>query len=405
MPEDVALAVIDLARAGRFADIEARFAPPLRAAVPADTLRTAWAAEIARIGSDWTVGTPVTEPAGPGRQRVSVPVTGDRDGHTVIVTVDGDGRLHGLRIAPLVTSAWRAPRYARPRRFTEHEVTVGSGPHAVAGTVSLPRRRGRAPGVVLLAGGGPFDRDGSVGADKPLKDIAWGLASRGIAVLRMDKVTHTHAGFTMAEEYLPPALAALDLLRRQPTVDAGRIHLLGHSGGGRAAPRVAAADGSVAGMVVLAGDAAPLPQAAVRAVRHLAAQQPGPAADAAVDAIVRQAALADSPGLSASTPAVDLPFGWPASYWLDLRAYDQVATAAAAGRPMLILQGGRDYQVTVADDLARWRAGLDARPDVTVRVHDAVDHFFFREGDRHVDAAVITDIARWIRPRWFGSGR
>ncbi|GIE77419.1 hypothetical protein Aph02nite_33690 [Actinoplanes philippinensis] len=405
MREDVALAVIDLARAGRFADIEALFTPPLRAAVSADTLRTAWAAETARIGADWTVGTPVTEPAGPGRERVSVPVTGDRDGHTVIVTVDGNGRLHGLRIAPPVAAAWRPPRYARPSRFTEHEVTVGSGPHAVAGTVSLPRRRGRAPGVVLLGGGGPFDRDGSVGADKPLKDIAWGLASRGIAVLRMDKVAHSHPGFTMVEEYLPSGLAALDLLRRRPTVDAGRIHLLGHSGGGRAAPRVAAADGAVAGLVILAGDAAPLPRAAVRAARHLAARQPGPDADAAVDAILRQAALADSPGLSASTPAADLPFGWPASYWLDLRGYDQVATAAAVGRPMLVLQGGRDYQVTVADDLARWRAGLGARPDVTVRVYDDVDHFFFREGGRHVDRAVIAGIAGWIRPRWYGSGR
>lgn len=42
--------------------------------------------------------------------------------------------------------------------------------------------------------------------------------------------------------------------------------------------------------------------------------------------------------------------------------YDQVANAAAVDRPTLVLQGGRDHQVTVADDLARWQAGLADRP-------------------------------------------
>ncbi|MER6796502.1 alpha/beta hydrolase family protein, partial [Amycolatopsis mediterranei] len=131
-----------------------------------------------------------------------------------------------------------------------------------------------------------------------------------------------------------------------------------------------------------------------------------PAAAAAVESVARQAALVEDPGLSPATPAADLLFGWPASYWLDLRGYDPVATAAGLGRPILILQGGRDYQVTAAGDLARWREGLARRPDVTIRVHDADDHLFFRgegpstpagyESPQHVDPAVVTDIADWI---------
>jgi hypothetical protein len=68
---------------------------------------------------------------------------------------------------------------------------------------------------------------------------------------------------------------------------------------------------------------------------------------------------------------------------------------------MLILQGGRDYQVTVDEDLARWRAGLAGHPQLTVRVYDADDHFFFPAGApgsrQHVDPAVIADVAAWIR--------
>ena len=73
---------------------------------------------------------------------------------------------------------------------------------------------------------------------------------------------------------------------------------------------------------------------------------------------------------------------------------------------MLILQGGRDYQVTVAHDLARWQAGLGHRRDITIRVYEADDHLFFRgegpstpagyEPPQHLDPAVVADIAAWL---------
>jgi len=119
-----------------------------------------------------------------------------------------------------------------------------------------------------------------------------------------------------------------------------------------------------------------------------------------------QARLVDSPGLSPSTPAEKLPFGVPAPYWLDLRGYHPVAVAAGLGKPMLILQGGRDYQATVSEDLARWEAGLADRPEVTIRVYPADNHLFFRgsgpsapaeyEPAQHVDPRVVADIASWL---------
>ncbi|MEO3858658.1 alpha/beta hydrolase [Acrocarpospora sp. B8E8] len=176
--------------------------------------------------------------------------------------------------------------------------------------------------------------------------------------------------------------------------------------GGKVAPRVAAAEPSVAGLVLLAGDTQPMPQAVVRIVRYLASLDPGPAAEAAVEIITRQAAMADSPDLSPDTPAAELPFGYSGAYVLDLRDYDPVASAAALDKPMLILQGGRDYQVTVADDLSPWRERLGHRPGVAIRVYDADDHMFFPgsgpsapadyQAPQDVDAA---DIADWLAPR------
>ncbi|WP_327316607.1 alpha/beta hydrolase [Streptomyces sp. NBC_01235] len=416
--ERTAVQVVTWARDGRFAEIAALFAPPLRAALTAEALRTAWLAETAGAGQLTDLGEPSSEPLGQDLTRVTVPVLcergggGGREGFTVIMSVDSVGLLNGLRLAPPDAPPWTPPAYADPDAFEEHDVTVGAGALAVPGTVSVPRGDGPWPGVVLLSGGGPFDRDGTAGPNKPLKDLAWGLASRGVAVLRHDKVTFTHAAetaaaddLTMTGEYVPHAVAAVRLLRMTPGVDPRRVFVAGHSMGGKVAPRVAEAEPSVAGLVILAGDAEPMHRAAVRVVGRLAALDPGPHSDAAVAEIARQAEVVET-SLTSDTPRQDLPFGLPAAYWLDLGSYDPVATAASLAKPLLILQGGRDYQVTVEHDLALWRAGLAGRPDVAIRIHEPDDHLFFPgtgpstpagyTARQHVDAAVITDIATWL---------
>ncbi|TQS40666.1 DUF3887 domain-containing protein [Cryptosporangium phraense] len=378
--------VVEALVAGRFDEVSSMFSPRLRAVVSASALAAAWDGEIARVGAVVSVGEAAEEPGVEGLTRVSTPVTGERGGFTVVMSVDADEVIHGLRLAPSgpTSAGWAPPPYARPTRFVEREILDG------AGTLTVPRRRGirrrSRVGVVLLSGGGPFDRDETSGVNKPLKDLAWGLASQGIAVARFDKPA-VEPGWTMSDEYLPRALAAAE------TLSTDRIYLLGHSMGGRVAPRVAAALPSIAGLILLAADAEPLHHAALRVARHLGWD---------TSTLERQAALIDSPSLTAATPAADLPFGWPGSYWLDLRDDDPVATAAAVDVPVLLLQGGRDYQVTVDGDLARWRAGL---PRAAVRVYDADDHLFFPGSGpstpagylpaQHLDAAVVADVVRW----------
>ena len=125
-----------------------------------------------------------------GFVRVRIPIICERGGFTVRMAVDSQGALQGLRLAATEgIAAWTPPSYANPKKFAEHDVTVGSGPLAVPGTLSLPYGHRKRPGVVLLPPMGSFDRDETSGLNKPLKDLAWGLASRGVAVLRFDMVT------------------------------------------------------------------------------------------------------------------------------------------------------------------------------------------------------------------------
>jgi fermentation-respiration switch protein FrsA (DUF1100 family) len=119
-----------------------------------------------------------------------------------------------------------------------------------------------------------------------------------------------------------------------------------------------------------------------------------------------QAALAVSPDLSPSTPASELPLGVPAAYWLDLRTYDQLATARDLPNPIFISQGGRDYQVPPSE-LAAWRTALAGRKNVTIREYPALNHLLLagtgpsRPAEYmvpgHVAPELVADLAAWIR--------
>jgi len=418
-PVEVVLSALELARAGRFAEIRELFAPPVRPLLTPEALEAGWNTELARQGPITNVGVPLAEPTGTGTVVIKVAVTCERGGFALIAPVTEQSQLAGLQLAPLGAAEpiapWEPPAYADPESFGEHAVSLGTDALAVDGTLSVPHRPGPLPAVVLLAGSGSLDRDETIGRNKPFKDLAWGLATNGVAVLRFDKVTYSHASdlqhaerFTLSDEYLPHALAAVECLRAHPAIDDARIFLLGHSLGGTVAPRIAAAEPSVAGLILLAGGAQPLHWVLVRQFTYLASLRPDDesASRPVIERLTEQAKRIDGPDLSPTTPASELPLGAPASYWLDLRDYDPAALAATLDKPMLILQGGRDYQVTVADDLALWQAALSDHPEVTIRVYPELNHLFAPgsgpstpaeyEPAQHVDARVIADIAQWL---------
>jgi dienelactone hydrolase len=419
VPVAKALAALELARAGRFAEIQEMFAPQLHALVSADALRAGWTSQLDPIGPLRHVGAAAAEAAGPGAVVVRVSLVGEHGAVILVISVNAEGWLTGLQLAPASAAgpatSWEPPDYADPAMFDEREVTLGTGSLAVPGTLSLPRHALPLPAVALLGGSGAVDRDETLGPNKLFKDLAWGLASRGIVVLRFDKVTHANGpevaknrNFTPTDEYVPDATAAVRLLCGLPAVDPRRVFVLGHSLGGTLAPRVVAAEPAVAGLVILAGGTRPMHWAVIEQVEYIASLDPATAAAAkpTLEAMTKLAQMVDSPDLSNSTPVSELPFGVPAAYWLDLRGYNPAAAAAALGKPMLILQGGRDYQATVAEDLAGWRASLEGRAGVTIRVYEADNHFFFSGTGRssptdyltaqHADPRVVTDIAAWL---------
>lgn len=400
---------VGLLKEGNFDGAGARVDPRVPGgAMGPEQLRTIWAQLSGQLGPLLSLE-PGTVSVQGEYHAVDLPAAFEAQSVVIRIVLTDDLQVSGFFVRPPAPSAYEPPPYVRPESFREVEVVVGSDPWALPGVLTLPRGEGPFPGLVLVHGSGPNDRDETIGGNKPFRDLAWGLASSGIAVLRYDKRTHVHgrslpAGIGLEDEVLLDALAALDLARKAPEIEADRVFLLGHSLGGMMAPEIARRDGGLAGVAILAAPARPFFQVLRGQLEYLASLEAGPDSPARIqlDSLVAVVRKAEAGELA---PDQDL-LGAPAGYWRELAEVDPVATARESLVPLIVLQGGRDYQST-SQDLSLWEKGLDGRERATFRHYPSLDHLFAAgEGTatpedyvstvRHVDESVIRDLARWI---------
>lgn len=311
-PVSIGRAFIDALARGDGTGAGAMENAAMLAAAPTGELDQLWQAFVAQYGAFEDVDAVTVETA---FANATVALT---------VTVTSTGLVGGLHVAkvtaPFIGPASSPAAYVRPGSFTDSAVTVGSAPWALPGTLSMPNGTGPFPAVVLVQGSGPNDRDETIGPNKPLRDIAWGLASAGIAVLRYDRRTFVYpaalaaqlSSLTVRQETTDDALAAIALLRSTPKVEPGRVFLAEHSLGAYLAPRIAVqAPSELRGLVVLEAPSTPLPQLIVTQEQYLAGLQgsPSPSIEPQLATLRAQVTLAESPGLSPETPVSELPLG------------------------------------------------------------------------------------------------
>jgi hypothetical protein len=327
------------------------------------------------------------------------------------IVVDTAQRVSGFRLLPATPPPYEPPSYADTTALEELEVTIGAAPWQVGGTLTVPKGVAAPPVVVLVHGSGAHDRDEAIGASRPFRDLAWGLATKGVAVLRYDKRSWVHGArmpqesITVEEEVIADALAALELVRKQPGVDGQRVYLLGHSLGGTLGPEIAVRDSGLAGLVLLAGTPRPLPDVVIDQLAHLDSLPANAAPEARAQIGSLRAAMERVQRHEA--PAGDPVMGAPASYWYDLMARPVDDFLPRLRAPVLVLQGGRDYQVTRKDyDL--WERALEGRMNAQFRFYPDLSHLFiegtgtatpqeYMTGRGHVAAQVIDDIAAFVK--------
>jgi esterase/lipase len=295
--------------------------------------------------------------------------------------------------------------------FTEYEITIGSEPWILPGTITIPKGDGPFPCVILVHGSGPNDRDETIGPNKPFKDLAGGLGSQNIIVLRYDKRTKVYPAamaadinLTAKQEVIDDAIAAVELLRTYEEANQSKMYVLGHSLGGMMAPQIATDDKNITGLILLAAPARSLEDLIYNQTVYLYGL------DGVIDAneslaINRTKELTDKIKTLNMSEDEQVMNAYKA-YWQYLNEYNQLETAENLNIPMLILQGRRDYQVTYEDDYMRWNDSFLDDDMVTLKSYDLLNHLFIAGNGPptnteymtpgHVAQEVVEDIALWI---------
>lgn len=390
------------------------FDKKMKEGLPADKLEAIWKSLEQQCGKFKSFGPQTTGEIG-GLEAIFIEAQFEKAPLKLQIVFSKSGKITGFWIKPADDAAKAKsppPPYDEPSNYTEKNVEFGKAPWTIKGKLTVPRARVLAPVVVLVHGSGPHDEDETIGPNKPFRDLAAGLSSNGVAVLRYQKRTFAHGAemvsagqVTVRDEVIDDALEALKFVRTQTNVDTNRVYLLGHSLGASLAPQIATDDGKLAGIILLSGTPRNFYDVILDQLSYIASL-PGPDQAETKKAQKEAEEMIALVRAGKSTKESHL-LGVPITYWNDLNRYEDksVKQAAVLNCRILVCGGGRDYQITKTD-FKIYSKGLDGKNNATFKWHNDLNHLFMSgkgmatpaeyEKPGHVDKKVIDDLAKWI---------
>jgi pimeloyl-ACP methyl ester carboxylesterase len=298
------------------------------------------------------------------------------------------------------------------------DVTIPVAGTTLAGTLTLPASAagGPVPGVLLVPGSGPVDRDSNVRSMRldVTRHLAQALAAAEVASLRYDKrgVGASGGGDWRAVGFwdlVRDAQEALAFLAGRPEIDGTRIVVVGHSEGALIATHLAAHDDHVQAAVLLSGSARSGEEVLLWQASAITPDLPTP-----VRAMLRllridvaKRVAKNHAKLKATTTDIARLDGvrTNARWFREFMAYDPRDDLRAITVPVLALTGAKDLQVDPADlqriaDLVTGPVTTVCPADVThiLRTQPGPPRLrhYTQELKRPVDAEVTSTVVAWV---------
>lgn len=298
------------------------------------------------------------------------------------------------------------------------KIVVGAGTeYPLNGLMTLPPDLSKpVPAVVMVHGSGASNMDEKVLKLTPFKDLAEGLARHGAASLRYDKRTFVHGRrmirnkhLTVKEETIEDALLAVQMLKRDPRIDHDRIFILGHSMGAMLAPRIDAEGADVKGLIMMAGTPYRLEEVVLRQLR----QASGSSIMKKIIGLEYRFYKKRFRGLyqMSDEEARKKKFAGNMSlyYFKEMGQKTAADYLLASKKPVLILQGGKDFQVLAKRDYRKFKKLLAGRENTQYKLYPELNHIFVKgiyndilkaskeySVEQHIGEDVIGDIAAFI---------
>lgn len=404
----------DLAK-GHFTDVADQFSEEVKAQIDAENLKTIWESGVLLYGNYKKIEKDLTKFAKTDKTAtVGVVLRYETNGILVTITFNPSLQISALWFNPYSFEAEELNQKPTPvPDKREEEIKLGSGEYVLDGILTIPDGVKNPPVVILVQGSGQSDMDETIGSagNKPFRDIARGLADKGIASIRYNKRYYQYPDLadkkiTIAEEVLDDVTQAIQYAASRTELDKNKIYVLGHSLGGMLAPKIAADNKEVAGIISLAGTARGLEEVIydqnINALEKMntLSEEEKQAQKEQLEIMINQVKNITEENL------LEPMLGGTGYYWRSLNEIDTPFIVKQLTIPMLFLQGSADFQIYTEVDFKLWKELLSDRENVFFRLYDGLNHLFMKtnglQGTEEYDIAgnveskVISDIADFI---------
>ena len=302
------------------------------------------------------------------------------------------------------------------------KIIVGAGTdYPLNGLLTLPDDLSEpVPAVVMVHGSGASNMDEKVMKLTPFRDLAEGLAKHGIASLRYDKRTFAHGrkmirqgSITVKEETIADAISAVQMLKNDHRIDHSQIFLLGHSMGAMLAPRIDAEGADAAGLIMMAGTPYRLEQIVLRQLKQAGRSRSLLSRIVRLEYRIYRKRFRGLYEMSDEEAKKKKFAGNLTLYYFkemgQKTAADYLLTSS---KPVLILQGEKDFQVLAGKDYRGFQKLLAGRPNTGYKLYPGLHHIFVKaiyddilkaskeyRIERHIPEEVIRDIAAFIKQK------
>lgn len=308
--------------------------------------------------------------------------------------------------------------FSRPKAlddpaFNGENIVFGGDKFKLNGVLNLPEGKTDTL-VIIVHGSGANDRNLTLGPNKPYLDIAKDLTSKGIATFRYDKRSYTYGAeiaamdITPWDETIEDALYAVKYFRDKNQFS--KIYILGHSLGGFLIPMMdeMSKEVKIDGYISLAGSVAiPLEDLVVYQIEYQAKLDGIVSSEetAALQEVTKQRDRIKTLTADSKYGPQDL-LGITKGFWLALKNYKPIEQSKKLTKPVLVLNGSRDYQVP-AEQFNMYKDALEGKINYTFKLYDGLNHLFLKGIGipnpneyfikSKVDGQVTEDIANWIK--------
>jgi len=334
------------------------------------------------------------------------------------LTINNKGEISGMYFLNTKLK-YTPPDYINTLNFIETKIAVPAENIISEGVLSLPKAQQNVPLVIIVGGSGGTDKDGTLGPNKPYKDIAWALAAKGIAVYRYDKRTANPANlkgiknlndFLLYEEYVEDLKNIVAYFSEDKRINPKQIFIAGHSQGGFMLPYFTKACPKIKGVISLAGNYSNVVDLMAYQFEYLKQFLPDSTSKQAYDVMIKKAEYMKLNISSTQINKDSMIPGLTMAYVKDMMANGpEKLHAVLYKKPALFIQGERDYQVPMSE-FELWKKAMQKSCCSTFISYPKLNHLLM-EGEgisqpneynkpNNIPEYVVDEIATWVKKQY-----